>query len=303
MARVTVDSIFRIDVRSVLPTIHLPTLVIHATDDPIPVQGGRYLANHIPGARFVEIAGHDHAPFLASDPDRVNHAIEEFMTGSHAAPRQSHRVLKTVLFTDMVSSTERASELGDQRWSALLQRFGQVTAEAVSRFDGIVVKSTGDGHLTTFDGPTNAIRCAESLRSDSESLGIEIRAGVHTGECELIDDDIGGIAVHIAARVTSKAGPGEIVVTSSLRDLVVGSGIGFADRGEYDLKGVPGVWHLLAVDPDGPKLGTSEADLFSVSTPSARTTMRRSDRTVAAVAHRAPWLLRGIARLTPSGAQ
>jgi class 3 adenylate cyclase len=300
MARVTVDSIFRIDVRSILPTIHLPTLVVHATDDPIPVQGGRYLAAHIPGARFVEIVGHDHAPFLAADPDHVNRTIEEFLTGSHAAPRQSSRALKTVLFTDMVSSTERASAMGDQRWSALLRRFGEVTADAVDRFGGIVVKSTGDGHLTTFDGPTNAIRCAESLCSDTEALGVEVRAGIHTGECELIGDDIGGIAVHIAARIMSTAGAGEIVVSSSLRDLVVGSGIGFSERGTHQLKGVPGTWQLLAVDPDGPKLGSSEAALVSHPTPSPRAAMRRSDRTVATMARRAPWLLRGIARLAPS---
>ena len=163
------------------------------------------------------------------------------------------------------------------------------------------MKSTGDGHLATFEGPTHAIRCAEALRGDAESLGIEIRTGVHTGECELIGDDIGGIAVHIAARIMSQAAPGEILVSSSLRDLVVGSGIGFNDRGNHELKGVPGEWHLLAVDADGPGTGTSEAALVSIPTPSAETTMRRSDRVVATMARRAPWLIRGAARLTPSG--
>ncbi len=196
MARVTLEAAFRIDVRPLLPSIHVPTLVIHATDDPIPVQGGRYLADHIRDARFLEVAGHDHAPFLASDADRINRRIEEFLTGSHAAPRQPHRALKTVLFTDIVSSTARAAAMGDERWRALLERFGDVTTDATERFGGTVVKSTGDGHLATFEGPTHAIRCAEALRGDAESLGIEIRTGVHTGECELIGDDIGGIARH-----------------------------------------------------------------------------------------------------------
>lgn len=301
MARVTIESAFRIDVRPVLPTIAVPTLVIHATDDPIPVQSGRYLADHIPGARFVEIAGHDHAPFL-SDPDRINRMIEEFLTGTYAPPRQAHRALKTVLFTDIVSSTARAAAMGDERWSAFLRRFGEVTAGLADRFGGTVVKSTGDGHLATFEGPTYAIRCAEALRTDTEALGIEIRTGVHTGECELIGDDIAGIAVHIAARIMSQAAPGEILVSSSLRDLVVGSGIGFDDRGAHELKGVPGQWQLLAVNPDGPQPGSSEASLVSLPTPSARSVMRRSDRAVATMARRTPWLLRGLAHLAPSSA-
>jgi class 3 adenylate cyclase/alpha-beta hydrolase superfamily lysophospholipase len=300
MARVTVESVFRIDVRSVLPTIDVPTLVIHATDDPLPVQGGRYLADHIPGAQFLEVAGHDHASFV-SDHDRINRSIEEFLTGTHAAPRQAHRALKTVLFTDIVSSTARAAAMGDERWRALLQRFGELTTSLTERFGGTVVKSTGDGHLATFEGPTSAIRCAEALCTDAEALGIEIRTGVHTGECELIGDDIGGIAVHIAARIMSHAAPGEILVSSSLRDLVVGSGIGFDDRGSHDLKGVPGHWQLLAVNPNGPQPGSSEATLVSLPTPSARSAMRRTDRAVATIARRTPWLLRGLARLAPTG--
>jgi class 3 adenylate cyclase len=300
MARVTIEAVFRIDVRTVLPSIDVPTLVIHATDDPIPVQGGRYLADHIPGARLVEVEGHDHAPWT-SDPDRINRTIEEFLTGTHAARRQAHRVLKTVLFSDIVSSTARAAAMGDERWSAFLHRFGEVTTGLTERFGGTVVKSTGDGHLATFEGPTHAIRCAEALGSDAESLGVEIRTGVHTGECELLGDDIGGIAVHIAARIMSQAAPGEILVSSSLRDLVVGSGIGFEDRGSHELKGVPGQWQLLAVDPNGPGPGSSEAALVSLPTPSARSAMRRSDRAVATMARRTPWLLRGLAHLAPSG--
>ena len=300
MARATVEAVFRIDVRSVLPTISVPTLVIHATDDPIPIQGGRYLADHIPGARLFEVDGHDHAPFL-TQPGRISQTIEEFLTGTHGASRQSDRALKTVLFSDIVSSTAKAAAMGDERWRALLQRFDEVTTSLADRFGGKVVKSTGDGHLATFEGPTHAIRCAEALRSQAESLDIEIRTGVHTGECELMGDDIGGIAVHIAARIMSQAAPGEILVSSSLRDLVVGSGIGFEDRGSHELKGVPGHWQLLAVDPNGAQPGSSEAALASLPTPSARSTMRRSDKAVASMARRTPWLLRGVARLAPSG--
>ena len=174
----------------------------------VPVQYGRYLADHIPGARYLEVDGADHAPWF-TDPDRILTEIEEFLTGSHAAPAQSHRALRTVLFTDIVASTQHAAAAGDERWRAVLHRFGEITAELTERFGGTVVKSTGDGHLATFDGPTQAIRCAEALRADAEALGIEIRAGIHTGECELLDNDIGGIAVHIAARILGQAGAGE----------------------------------------------------------------------------------------------
>ena len=208
MARATIEAMFRIDVRPILPTITTPTLVIHAREDPgVPVQCGRYLADHIPGAQYLEVEGVDHAPWLA-EPDRILSGIEEFLTGSHAAPSQSHRALRTVLFTDIVASTQHAAATGDERWRAVLQRYGEHTTEITERFDGTVVKSTGDGHLIAFDGPTQAIRCAEALRADAETLGIEIRIGIHTGECELLDSDIGGIAVHIAARILGQAGAG-----------------------------------------------------------------------------------------------
>ena len=182
----------------------------------------------------------------------------------------------------------------------MLQRFGEITADLTQRFGGTVVKSTGDGHLVTFDGPTQAIRCAEALRADAETLGIEIRAGIHTGECELLDTDIGGIAVHIAARILGQAGAGEILVSRTVRDLVVGSGTGFEDRGSVELRGVPGTWQLLAVDRHGPRAGSAEAELVSMPTPGPRTAMRRSDRAVAVMARRAPWILRGMARLAPA---
>jgi class 3 adenylate cyclase len=163
-----------------------------------------------------------------------------------------------------------------------------------------VIKSIGDGHLTTFDGPTQAIRCAEALRADAETLGIQIRAGIHTGECELLDADIGGLAVHIAARILGHAGAGEILVSRTVGDLVVGSGTGFEDRGSAELRGVPGTWQLLAVTRDGPRAGSPEAELASMPTPGRRTAMRRSDRAVEVIARRTPWLLRGMARLAPA---
>ena len=263
------------------------------------MQGGRYLADHIPGARMLEVDGTDHAPWI-NDPDAIMTEIEEFLTGSHAAPSQSHRALRTVLFTDMVASTQHAAATGDERWRAVLRRFGEITAELTERFGGTVVKSTGDGHLITFDGPTQAIRCAEALRDHAESLGIEIRAGIHTGECELLGTDIGGIAVHIAARILGQAGAGEILVDRTVRDLVVGSGTGFEDRGSVELRGVPGTWQLLAVDRHGPRAGSAEAALVSAPTPGPRTAMRRSDRAMAVMARRTPWILRGVARLAPA---
>jgi pimeloyl-ACP methyl ester carboxylesterase len=303
MARATLEAAFRVDVRPLLPTIAAPTLVIHAHDDIVPVQHGRYIADHIPGARWLEVDGNDHVPWLA-DPDKILTVMEEFLTGSHAAPSPSRRALRTVLFTDIVASTQRASATGDERWRAVLQRFGEISAEHTQRFDGTLIKSTGDGHLATFDGPTQAIRCAEALRDNAEKLGIEIRIGIHTGECELLEGDIGGIAVHIAARILGQAGAGEILVSRTVRDLVVGSGIGFEDRGSVELRGVPGTWQILAVDRHGPPAGSAEAELASAPTPGARTAMRRADRALAVMAKRTPWILRGMARIAAgSGAR
>ena len=300
MARASFETAFRIDVRPILPTISAPTLVIHAREDPVvPVQLGRYLADHIPDARYLEVDSAGHAPWF-TDPHTILTAIEGFLTGSHAAPSQSHRALRTVLFTDIVASTQHAAAVGDERWRAVLQRFGEITADLTERFGGTVVQGTGDGHLITFDGPTQAIRCAEALRADAEALGIEIRAGIHTGECELLGTDIGGIAVHIAARILGQARVGEILVDRTVRDLVVGSGTGFEDRGSVELRGVPGTWQLLAVDPHGARAGSAEAQLASAPTPGPQAGMRRSDRAVAVIARRTPWILRGMARLTPT---
>jgi class 3 adenylate cyclase len=203
------------------------------------------------------------------------------------------------LFTDIVASTERAAATGDERWRALLQRFDQITDNRAEIFGGTVVKSTGDGHLVTFDGPTQAIRYAESLCQEAELLGIEIRVGIHTGECELLDADIGGLAVHIAARILGEAGAGEIVVSRTVRDLVVGSGIAFTDHGTFELRGVPGQWELLAVDRHGAQADSAEAKMTSMPTPGPRATMRPADKAVVAMAKRTPWILRGVARIAP----
>jgi len=297
MMRAASESTFGIDVRPVLATITVPTLIIHARDEPIPVQCGRYLADHIPGAQMLEVDGIDHAPWF-TEPDTILTRIEEFLTGSHAAQSNTHRALRSVLFTDIVASTERAAASGDERWRALLQRFGQIADELAARFGGTLVKSTGDGHLVTFDGPTQAIRCAQAIQADAEDLGIEIRAAIHTGECELLTDDVGGIAVHIAARILGHAGAGEILVSSTVRDLVVGSGTSFADRGTVELRGVPGTWQLLAVDARGAS-GSREAELAAAPTPGRRTAMHMSDRAFEVLVRRTPWIVRGFARANP----
>ncbi len=300
MARATMEAVFRMDVRPALSAITVPTLVIHAKGDFVPVQFGRYIANRVPGARMLEVEGDDHAPWI-TEPDKVISTIEEFLTGTHTSV-QTRRALRTVLYTDMVASTQRAASMGDERWHALLDRFNELTMETVARFDGLVVKSMGDGHLATLDGPAQAIRCAEAIRTIAEPLGIEIRAGIHTGECELMGEDIGGLAVHIGARVMSHANAGEILVSSTVRDLVVGSGTGFEDRGVHELKGVPGEWRLLAVRCGGAPAGSPEANLITQPTPSPRVGMRRSDRVMGRVARRTPSVLRAISRLTTRGA-
>lgn len=296
MVRATVAALMGLDVRSILPVLDVPTLVVHATGDIAPVQFGRYLADHIPGARMVEVAGNDHAPWL-TEPDVTIAAIEEFLTGAHGH-QTSRRALRTLLFTDIVGSTDRAAAVGDERWHALLTRFDEIARETVERFDGRVVKSTGDGHLATLDGPAQAIHCAEALQSAVQPLDLELRCGVHTGECELLGDDLGGIGVHIAARIMAQAAPGEILVSSTVRDLVVGSGLGFDDRGSHSLKGVPGEWRLLAVRPGGASATSPEGRVAAQETPSVRTGMRKSDRAMSVVARHAPGVMRGMARLS-----
>src|SRR5919198_683952 len=231
-----------IDVRAVLPTITVPTLVIHHTDDrDASVEEGRWIAAQIPAARFLELPGEDHLPW-AGDQDRLLDEVEEFLTGTRPV-REPDRVLATVLFTDIVGSTERAAELGDRRWRELLE--AAVRAE-LARYGGREVDTAGDGFLATFDGPARAIRAAHAIRDSVRALGLEVRAGLHTGECELANGKVRGIAVHTGARVAGLAGPGEVLVSSTVRDLVAGSGIAFEERGEHELKGVPGMWKVYA---------------------------------------------------------
>jgi class 3 adenylate cyclase len=245
VVRAYLRALLEVDVRPILPLIQAPTLVLHHTDfEFLPVAHGRYLAEHIPGARLVEVPGD--LPLLWELPDPALEAVEEFLTGVDR-PAVSTRVLATVLFTDIVGSTERAAELGDRRWRELLQVHDDLAARLVDRWGGRLVKSTGDGILATFDGPGRAVGCAAALREELRGIDIELRAGLHAGEVELRDGDVGGIAVHIAARVMAAAGPGEVLVSRTVRDLVTGSDTVLEDRGDHHLKGVEGSWRLFAV--------------------------------------------------------
>jgi class 3 adenylate cyclase len=226
-----------VDVRDVLPIIQSPAVVMHRTDDlDANVEEGRYIAAHIPGARFVEFPGADHS-WWTQDRDAIIDEIEELVTGIRPAP-QPNRVLATILFTDIVNSTERIRELGDHGWAELLARHHAIVRHELERFRGREVDNAGDGFLATFDGPARAIRCAIAARDAVRGLGIELRAGLHTGECELLGDKVAGIAVHTGSRISSLAAPGEVLVSATVRDLVSGSGIVFEDRGPHELKGV-----------------------------------------------------------------
>ena len=235
-----------IDVRSILPSIRVPTLVLHAVDDPaVPVESGRYIAEHVPGARLVERAGTEHLAWMK--PEAVVPDIREFLTGERMEP-VAERVLATVLFTDLVGSTDRAARMGDAAWRGLLETHHAAARREIAAHRGIEVTSAGDGFLARFDGPGRAIRCAEAIIVEAHRHGLEVRAGVHTGEVELVGDDIAGLAVHIGARIAGMAGAGEILVSGSVRDISAGSGVEFVDRGEHDLRGVPGSWRVYAVE-------------------------------------------------------
>jgi class 3 adenylate cyclase/pimeloyl-ACP methyl ester carboxylesterase len=239
-----------VDVRDVLPLIRVPTLVLHRTDVQVaPIQSSRYLAERIPGARFVELPGRDFGPVFG-EPEplfaELGSFLEEVREGKGPL-REPDRVLATVLFTDIVGATARAAELGDRAWGELLQLHHAAVRTELGRFRGQEVDTAGDGFFATFDGPARAISCACTIRDSLDDLGLDVRAGLHTGECELMEDKVGGIAVHIGARVAAQAGSGEVLVSSTVRDLVAGSGIEFEDRGLAELKGVPGEWKLYAV--------------------------------------------------------
>jgi class 3 adenylate cyclase len=234
-----------IDVRHILPSIHVPTLVLHAVGDVVvDVHAGRYVAERIPHAKFVELPSDDHLPW-AADADAILDEIEEFLTGSRHGP-ELDRILATILFTDIVGSTDRAADLGDKRWRDLLESFYGVVRRELTRFRGVEVGTAGDGVLATFDGPARGVRCARSITNAVLALGLNVRTGLHTGECEVIENNVGGIAVHTAARVATLAGPGEVLVSHTVKDLVAGSGIRFEPRGTHALRGVPGEWPLFA---------------------------------------------------------
>lgn len=252
-----------IDVRPVLPSIQAPTLVIHRTDDRhIDIRHSRYFAEHIPDARLLELPGSHTLPFGPGQEDLVDE-IEEFLTGARRKA-DPERVLATVMFGDIVDSTRRASELGDRRWRDLLEAFGSRVDAQLQEFRGRAVKNLGDGVLATFDGPARAISCAHAMRDVAlREFDLEVRASLHTGEIEVIGDDVGGIAVHIAARIIAAAEPGELLVSNTVKDLVVGSGIEFEDRGEQELRGVPGSWRLWAVpEVDRAALGRAARSLL-----------------------------------------
>jgi class 3 adenylate cyclase len=235
----------QVDVRALLPSIQVPTLVLHRAQDTfIDIRHSLYLAEHIPGARYVELPGSEAFSF-GPETRQLLDEVEEFLTGArHVA--ESERILATVMFSDIVDSTRRAAELGDRDWRQLLEALEGLVGTELDRFRGRAIKKVGDGFLATFDGPARAIRCAVAIRAAAAECGLEVRCGLHTGEVEVMGADVGGIAVHIGARVGALAGPGEVLVSGTVRDLVVGSGISFEDRGERELKGVPGLWRLWA---------------------------------------------------------
>ncbi len=246
MARSLIESLLRLDIRDILPTIQIPTLILHRRDDlVIPVEGARYMAQQIPGAKYVELPGADHIPF-AGDADAILDEVQEFLTGVRPVP-EPDRVLATVLFTDIVGSTELTADMGDRRWTELLDGYYGLARKELDRFRGREIKTMGDGLLAAFDGPARAIRCACAMRESARHIGIDTRAGLHTGECETMGEDIAGIAVDIGARVAAEAADGEVLVSSTVKDLVAGSGLEFEQRGSHRLKGVPDEWRLFAV--------------------------------------------------------
>jgi len=244
-ARALARTRFRSDLRPVLPAIQAPTLVIHRKDNRASLVGhGRYLAEHIPRARYVELPGDEHLPYVG-DSDAIVAEIEEFLTGMRGV--ETDRVLATILFCDIVHSTDLVSELGDRRWRDLLDSYYAMIRRQLERFGGREIKTIGDGLLATFDGPARAIRCAQAIRDGAQQLSLDVRVGLHTGEVETMGADIGGVAVHIAERVCGSAGPGEVLASRTVVDLVAGSGIAFNDRGEHELRGIPDRWHVYAV--------------------------------------------------------
>ena len=291
MAKGLVDHLLTIDVRPALPTISVPTVVLHRAGDMVPIAHGRLLADRIPGARFVELAGADHA-IWTEDGDAIVGEIQNLVTGTRGSA-QLARILTTILFTDIVDSTKTAASLGDAAWRRLLEQHDELGEAEVRDSGGRVVKSLGDGMLAAFDGPTPAIRCARSLVERVGELGLALRAGVHTGECEVLGEDLGGISVHIGARVAAAASSGQILVSKTVADLVVGSGVRFRDLGDHELKGVPGTWRLYAVGDE------SEDRREPAGSPAEL--MTAADRVTVQLARRAPGVLRVAGRIARRG--
>ena len=299
MVKAIINGMRSYDIRSILPTIRVPTLVLHARDEWMPPEFGRDLANRIPGARFVELPGPDHIPF-ARDWRPLVAEIEAFVTGERR-DHEPDRVLQTILFTDIAASTERAAQIGDRRWRGLLEQHDRIVDEQIARYGGRRIKALGDGHLAAFAGAAKAVRCARAICEEVRDLGIEVRAGVHTGECELREGDLGGLAVHIGARVAALARSSEVAVSGTVCDLVVGSGIQFEDRGVHELKGVPGRWHIYAATADEPAGArvVAHVDHAAASlTPAARETMKPIDKLAVTMARHAPALPRLGLRLS-----
>jgi class 3 adenylate cyclase len=246
MGLATLSALLEIDVREVLPTIDVPTLLIHRKGDRlIDAQSSRYMAERVPGAKYVELEGEDHLWFVG-DVDSIFDEIQEFLTGARRGVTVN-RMLATVLFTDIVESTRKLTELGDQGWRALMAEHGAIVDGELARYRGRAVKMLGDGVMATFDGPARAVTCAATIRDRMRPLEVAMRAGVHTGECEVVGDDLAGVAVNIAARVAALAAPGEVLVSQTVKDLIYGSDIELEDRGLAELKGLPDAWHLYAL--------------------------------------------------------
>jgi class 3 adenylate cyclase len=302
MARAGLLSTLEIDVTDVLPLVRAPTLVIHSRDDFMTVEAARYIADNIPGAQFVEIAGPDHMPFAGSRSEEWVDAIEKFLTGRPESQRSDERML-SILFTDLVGSTQHANQLGDRAWRDLLERHDFLVRDHVERFDGRLVKSTGDGALAVFDGPDRAVHAAAAIRDAVIELGLTIRAGVQSGPCELSGDDVVGITVHIAARIAGLAGRGELLVSDVVRKLGAGCPLTFSPRGTHTLRGVPGDWRLFAAEPHAACQGFTST-WASNDDP---TLSRFSDRLLVRAARVTPWLTQAAARIgtrhKPSRAQ
>ena len=295
MAKAVLDACKLIDVRAALPRISAPTLIVHREHSFVPVEFSRFLAQAISGAKYVEFPGDDHLIWVG-DWEPIIDEIEEFLTGTRH--RSDHdRALATILFTDIVSSTERAAELGDERWRALVERHDEVIRAQIENFGGRAIKTLGDGFLAVFEGPAKAIRAARAMSAGVRPLGIEMRAGVHTGECDRRGEDLSGIAVNVAARIVAHAGAGDIVVSGTVKELVLGSGIEFTDRGTHALKGVPDEWHLYAVTVDGRIDARPVSEVtpdVAALTPGPLDTLRRRDRALLVGAHRMPRLMRAV---------